>query len=107
MNAAAIRSEPSEAEFTTQVIQFAQLLGWLVHHSRPAMTGRGWRTPLQGDAGAPDLLLAKNGRVVLIELKVGKNKPSELQRRWIEASGAKVFTPNDWDEIERLLGRSA
>lgn len=75
----------SEAQFTAAVIDFAQYKGWLVAHFRPARTTRGWRTPVQGDKGFPDLVLARDGRVIFAELKVGKNKMSVEQERWSTA----------------------
>ena len=46
----------SERELQDAVIQLARLLGWRVAHFRPAMTTRGWRTPVSADgAGFPDL----------------------------------------------------
>ena len=93
----------SESDFTRQVIALAELFGWLAFHPIPLRTAKGWVTGTQGTAGFPDLTLAKRGRVILAELKVGRNKPTPAQTRWIEASGAYLWTPNDWPEIERVL----
>jgi hypothetical protein len=75
----------SEAQFTNAVIDFAKYRGWMVAHFRPARTTRGWRTPVQGDNGFPDLVLARDGRVVYAELKVGPNRLSIDQQRWASA----------------------
>lgn len=75
----------TEAQFTQAVIDFAKYKGWMVAHFRPARTTRGWRTPVQGDNGFPDLVLARDGRVVYAELKVGRNTLSKDQERWANA----------------------
>lgn len=102
---------PNEAEFTAQVIQYARLHGWRVAHFRPALTAKGWRTPVQGDGkGFPDLVLVRGGEIVFAELKCGKNKPSAEQREWLDElarnAGVRVreWKPEDWPEIERILG---
>ena len=103
MRANLLRSEPTEAAFTRMVIELAHLYGWLAYHPLPLRTAKGWATGTQGDPGFPDVVLARRGVVLLVELKVGKNTPTPAQRRWIEASGARVWYPRDWDEIEEAL----
>lgn len=95
----------TEAMFTDQVLELAGILGWTTAHFRPAMTTHGWRTPVQGDGkGFPDLILCRRDRLVVAELKVGRNKVTADQLHWLDsfkAAGAEVFvwTPADWDEI--------
>ena len=69
----------TERELQDAVCELARLLGYLAHHSLPARTNRGWRTPLQGDPGAPDLLLVGRGRVIHAELKAERGKLSNAQ----------------------------
>jgi hypothetical protein len=60
----------TESQWQQQVIDLARLYGWLVHHCRPAQHQSGkWATPIQGDPGFPDLVLARGGRVIFAELK--------------------------------------
>lgn len=120
----------SEADLQNQVIDLAKLTGWLVHHGRPARTGKctkcpgtgyvagricprckgsgqGWATPIQGDKGFMDLVLIRD-RVVLAELKSAKGRLSPEQRTWIDAAvaaGAEVYVwrPADWDHIVEVL----
>jgi hypothetical protein len=105
-----LRSRITEDEFTDQVLAFAKLHGWLRAHFRPAMTSRGWRTAVQGDGvGWPDLVLVRGGVMIAAELKVGDNKPTADQEKWLAAfrecgATAFVWTPGDWAEIERVLG---
>lgn len=99
----------TEASFTRQVIALARIYGWRVAHFRPARTARGWRTPVQGDAaGFPDLVLLRGRDLIVAELKVGRNRPRESQRGWLDAfrtAGipAYVWRPDDWDTIEQTL----
>ena len=94
-----------EAELQTNIIQLAKTYGWLVHHDLPAQTGKGaWLTRTQGDAGFPDLVLAKNGRVLFLELKSEKGKTTPAQDAWMHATGALLVRPSDLEYIAYLLG---
>jgi hypothetical protein len=99
----------SEKMFTAQVIQLARWHKWRVAHFRPAMTKRGrWVTAVQGDgAGFPDLVLARNGRLIFAELKSAKGKLTKEQIQWAVAiePGAAFFVwrPADLDRIEEVL----
>jgi hypothetical protein len=101
----------TEKSFQDTVIEAATLYGWMVHAERPAMTQNGWRTPIQGLAGFPDLVLCHPEKQVIIfaELKSESGKVSEAQQDWIialgQCSGVKVFLwrPSDWNQIEKVL----
>lgn len=114
----------TEAEFTRQVIELAQHLGWRVAHFRPAQTSKGWRTAVSGDgAGFPDLVMVRDGRLIFAELKVGKNKLSPQQDEWLRELQGVLFRrvpsgnhaggvnsvmavewrPDDWESIEYFL----
>lgn len=100
----------TEAEFMSQVLQFAKLRGWLVAHFRAGMTRSGrWATQCQADAaGFPDLLMVRGDRLIVAELKVGKNKTTDAQSMWLAAFTeaevpAFVWYPNAWPEIEKVL----
>src|SRR5262245_11699162 len=87
----------TERELQDAVVECARVLGWLVHHTRPARTSGGWRTPVQGDAGFPDLVLARE-RVVFAELKAGRGRPTAAQEAWLarlEAAGAETYVWRD------------
>lgn len=92
-----------EAGFTARVIDLAHAHGWLAFHPLPLRTAGGWATGTQGDAGYPDLTLAKGGRVLLAELKVGRNQPTAPQRRWVREAGASVWRPEMWELIVATL----
>lgn len=95
----------SEDDLADLVIKLAKILGWQVVHIRPARTEHGWRTPYQGDPGLPDIILAKRGRVIMAELKVGRNKPTLEQRAWLTAAGHNgyLWYPEDRDMIKTIL----
>jgi hypothetical protein len=103
--------EPSETEFTKQVIEFAQTLGWRVLHIRPGMNRRGqWATPYQGDGkGWPDLFMVKGRRAIAAELKVRNEQPTAEQEAWLgwlSLAGIPAFVwhPADLDgEIKSVL----
>jgi hypothetical protein len=106
----------TERQFQDQVVALARLCGWRVMHSRPALDRRGrWSTAILGDSGYPDLTMVRSGRLLLVELKVGKNKPSPEQRAWLDlldqvmgdAVAVYVWTPKDWSEIQRVLSLRA
>jgi hypothetical protein len=91
----------SEAQFQRRVIETAKWYGWLVHHSRPARNSDGsWSTPIDGDPGLPDLVLARDGVVLLVELKKDKGRPSKGQLKWLAALGVhgRLWRPANWDE---------
>lgn len=114
---AMVDASMSESAFQSQVIALAKMRGWRVHHSRPVRVQRGngsvrYQTPIQGDAGFPDLVLARAGRVVFAELKAKAGKLSPDQSAWIGAlTGADewgahavyVWRPSDWDEVMEVL----
>ena len=95
----------TEAQFTRKVIQLAQLYGWQVKHDLPSRTKKGWRTAYQGCGGFPDIVAARNGRVIGAELKVGKNKPTPEQLLWLHHWGADgyLWYPSDWQQIEDVF----
>jgi hypothetical protein len=91
----------TETDFLQRVIDTARLFGWLVTHFRPAKTAKGWRTPLSGDSGFVDLVLARDGVVIHAELKVGRGRPRSDQACWGVALGDtyRLWYPDDWDDI--------
>jgi hypothetical protein len=100
----------SEAALQVIVIQLARLTGWKVHHGRPGRTRAGWRTPLMGHKGYPDLVLCHQvrKRLLFAELKAEKGKLSAEQQQWISALRAAgqdvcIWRPSDLPAIERFL----
>ena len=101
-----------EKDFQRTVIEMAKVLGWRVHAERPAIRQSGkWSTPIQGDAGFPDLVLAHPQKgVIFAELKSERGKATDAQMEWMDAlyaAGQRVhlWKPRDMDAIEQTLKR--
>lgn len=69
-----------EDNFKAQVIDLAQRFGWMVAHHPDSRL-------LQGDAGLPDLIMARGGHLLMAELKSSTGTLSAAQKRWIAALG--------------------
>ncbi len=102
----------SEAGFTKAVLDLLKICGWRSAHFRPARQGNKYVTPVQGDGvGFPDIIAVKGQRVLVAELKVGKNQPTPEQLVWLEcwrtaSVEVYVWRPSDWDEIERVVSHA-
>lgn len=98
----------TEAQFQRRIVDLARLTGWHCVHYRPAWQGGKWRTPMTGNPGCPDLILARGGQVILAELKTDRGRLSSEQKAWLAALGehARVWRPNDWEAIAAELARS-
>jgi hypothetical protein len=99
----------NEKALQNAVVELAHLYGWLVHHTRPAQMPSGrWATPIQGDAGFPDLVLVRGPHTIFVELKSAIGRTSEAQDRWIAAlqeAGQEVhiWRPKDISAIKQRL----
>lgn len=82
------------------VIEWAELRGWLVYHTRDS---RG------SDKGFPDLVLVRGKRVLFVELKRSmKQRLRAEQQVWFDrlsTAGQVVFLwcPEMWNEIRWIL----
>lgn len=101
----------TEAQLQSAVIECARLLGWRVAHFRSALTGKGYRTPVEADGkGFPDLICTRGSRLLVVELKSASGRLAAEQDEWLRAFvevGATVcvFLPRDWESgtIEAVL----
>lgn len=114
----------TEDELLNEVQKLAKLNGWLMAHFRPARTGRTyiskgqikelWVTPMQGDPGFMDCVLAKKkpeycphcNRVTSrfdLELKTEKGTLSKGQPEWLTATGGQVLRPSGLEWLARRL----
>jgi hypothetical protein len=100
----------SEDDWALTVYQCARLHGWLCHHQRPGQNQHGqWSSAIQGDPGFPDWVFLRE-RVIWVELKVGRKKPTVAQRRWLDrllraGHEAYVWYPHDWPLVQAALRR--
>jgi len=102
-----------EKDFQQAVIELAKWNGWRVHHTRTVQVRSGhWLSP-GIDAGFPDLILARAGELLFIELKLNKTKTRANQDVWLELLAAvsrigevetHVWRPSDWEKIQVRLG---
>jgi hypothetical protein len=91
--------DASEAAFQADVLKYARGLGWLAYHTH---------TSKRSAPGFPDVVLARAPRLIVAELKVGDNRPTEAQEEWLAAFRAAgvpafVWRPEDWPAIEATL----
>lgn len=96
----------TEEDLQSRIIDHARLCGWRVAHVRAAQVRSGrWATPVTGDVGFPDLVLARAGVVLLAELKSEKGRFREGQAEWLDAAAAhgRLWRPSDWDAIVKEL----
>lgn len=115
MKSAEYAQKLTEAQLQEKIIALAKAKGWMVHHARPARTEKGWRTPITGDVGFPDLVLARNGQIILAELKSVSGRLTRQQEEWLDhlrhpTKGnvetdriVTVWRPSDWSTIEEVL----
>jgi len=99
----------SEQGFLGAIIELAQLCGWRAHHGRPALSNKGWRTPIQGDAGFLDLVLVRRPRVIIAEIKSDRGRLTPDQQAWLkELEGclgveSYVWRPRMFEDIVGIL----
>jgi hypothetical protein len=97
-----VRVRPlTEKQFMAQVVQLAKLQGWLVYHTFDSRRS----TP-----GFPDLVMLRDGTLLVAELKTGNNRLSPSQAAWLVAFrlagvAASVWRPGDWNLIEKALAK--
>lgn len=93
----------NETQFTIRVLDYLKLKGWVACHFRPAYSASGRvHTALQGDAGCPDVIAFRNGDYLMVELKVGRNKLSDLQVMWrshIDDDHYMLLYPDGWEQF--------
>jgi len=96
--------ELTEKQFQGQVVHLAKLSGFdFVYHT--------WNSQ-HSPAGFPDLIMIKDGCLIVAELKTEKGKLSAEQYFWLlefrKVPSAEVFLwrPSDWEELETVIRRT-
>ncbi len=75
----------SERDLQNAIVDAARLYGYMVFHTRPALSSKGWRTPVQYDGkGFVDLVLVGKDTIIFAEIKAAKGKLSREQEHWLE-----------------------
>lgn len=101
-----------ESEFLDTIIDVAYFYGWKPYHVRAAWSRKGWRTPIKGDRGFPDLVLVRPPRVIMAELKSERGKLAFEQKVWrdalIQCPGIEYYEwkPSMWEKINEVLKRN-
>ncbi len=107
--AVAVASLITEREFQRQVTDAAELFGWSWVAWRPAMTAKGWRTPVSGPLGKgwPDLTLVRDDRLIFAELKSQDGRLTPAQRDVLDLLGRAVpvytWRPTDLPAVLEVL----
>lgn len=88
----------TEAELQRNIEQEAKMLGWLCYHT--------WLS-IHSAGGFPDLVLARKGKIIFIECKSQKGRPTNAQTEWAVNLSPHYFLsrPQDWLDgtIEKIL----
>ena len=84
----------SESDFQIAVIDAARHFGYLCYHTHDSR---------RSAPGFPDLVLAKNGAVLMVELKTDTGVVTTDQVAWLLAAHAVIWRPKHWDVIEKSL----
>lgn len=96
----ALASMMSERDLQRQVVDLAELRGFMTYHTFDSR---------RSAAGFPDLVLVRAPRVVFAELKSERGAMRDDQFRWLEALGncntveSHLWRPTDLAEIEEVL----
>jgi hypothetical protein len=96
----------TEAEFQDRITQAATLNGWRWAHFRAAQVRNGrWATPQSGHPGFPDLVLARDGVLIIPENKTDTGRLRPGQAEWLDALGdhGRLWRPEDWPQIHAEL----
>lgn len=89
--------EMKESEFQREVMNLLRIAGWKVYHAN---------RPQRDERGFPDIVAAKGGEVLFVELKTdsGELKPEQLEWRREIGRQHYVWRPRDMDEIKKAIG---
>lgn len=97
----------TEDQFQQRIMDAAMTLGWRIVHIRPMWDKAGKRmvTPYAGHKGLPDLILARRGTVLLIEVKKESGRSTLDQEAWLLAAGHNGYLarPSDWPQLLKVL----
>ena len=96
-----------EKHLLANIIEVAQMAGWLAFHPVEAQVRPGvWATNQQGDTGFPDLVLTHpvRGETMFVECKSEKGSLIEGQIKWrdsLKNSGCEwwLIKPDDFDDL--------
>jgi Holliday junction resolvase len=102
-----LAGELTEEQWQQRVVTFATLNGWRSYHTFDSR---------RSDPGFPDLVMIRDGVLIVAELKTDKGKVTKAQMEWlalfasVQAQtnaeiGAYIWRPSEWATIQRILAR--
>lgn len=109
MKSAEYAQKLTEAQLQEKVVTLARARGWKIHHDRRQDLS------IAGDVGFPDLVLARKGQIIFVELKSESGRLTRQQEEWLDhlrhpTKGnvetnriVTVWRPSDWSTIEEVL----
>ena len=82
-----------ESELQSKVKKLARTLQWRIYHNPDS---------IRCEAGFPDLVLVRHGRLIFAELKKQNGKLSSEQRLWLKDLAycgveSYIWVPSDWN----------
>ena len=90
----------TERQWHRAVVSLAETLKWRVFHCARSDLSTRNRTAV----GFPDLVLARDGRVLFAELKTATGRLTAEQVQWCDALPHwYLWRPTDWDKIKEIL----
>lgn len=96
MQATNVKDWVNEKAFQQSVMQYAEERDWLVHHCYSAKYCSG--------IGFPDLVMVRDGQILVVELKSEMGVLKKHQLDWLQAyPDIKVWRPSMWDDIQKIL----
>lgn len=73
---AALDAAMTEKDLLAFVVDTARAYGWLIYHTHDSR---------RSEAGFPDLVMTKQGRLLFVELKSERGRVSAAQWKWLRA----------------------
>jgi hypothetical protein len=90
----------TEKAWQSRVVDYARLRGWQSYHTYDSR---------RSEPGFPDLVLVREGRCVVAELKRDDGRVTSAQQRWLSAFRSvravevHVWRPVDWSQVQAVL----
>ena len=84
----------TEKEFQNSIIELVQIHGWLCYHTHDSR---------RSSPGFPDLVLAKSGTVLFVEVKTDTGSLTNDQIVWLKATHGVIWRPKHWKVIVKSL----
>ncbi len=85
----------TEKQFQTAVLKLAKLHGWLAYHTHDSR---------RSQPGFPDLVLIREGQLIVAELKTMKGRLSKAQEEWLRLFRSTGTYTYVWKPIDLLDG---